>query len=153
MSDSEDEENCWYSDSDLEGDDAKCHEECNSNYPDPEIWIQQEQTEGGRMKPSAQDALNEFARFASWRAGMPSSCSVPPSALLHSHNRPPYDELRQRKLLCLHYFSNMLGFSFDDENEDVYPLESIKEWNDIREFAARGDMLVEHIQQGGNRCL
>ena len=143
MSDSEDEDNCWYSDSELEGDDAKGW---NSKYQEPENWIQQEQTECGRMKPSAQDGLNEFAR-------MPSSCSVPPSTLLHSHNRPPYDELRQRKLLCLHYFSNMLGFSFDDENEDVYPLESITEWNDIREFAARGDMLVEHIQQGGNRCL
>ena len=114
MSDSEDEDNCWYSDSELEADDAKYNEGCNSNIQAPGNWIQQEQTECGRMGPSAGDDLDEFARFASWRAGMPSTSSVPPSTLLHSQNKPPYDELRQRKLLCLHYFSIRLLVEYSE---------------------------------------
>ena len=144
MSDSEDEEYCWYSDPELEEE-----EEWNPEATAPGEWAQQLQTEHSMRNPVPTGNSDEFAQFVNWRAGMPPppcSVSVQPN-ILHSSDRN-YAELRRRKFLCLHYFSNMLGFSFDDKNEDVYPLDSIKEWNDIKEFTTWGDMLKEHIQGG-----
>ena len=31
-------------------------------------------------------------------------------------------------MLCLHYYSNSLGFVFGDEDEEVYRIDQIKEW-------------------------
>ena len=33
--------------------------------------------------------------------------------------------------LCLHYYSNLVADLLPSENEEVYPLYSIKDWNDI----------------------
>ena len=38
---------------------------------------------------------------------------------------------RENRILCLHYYSNALGFAFGDENEEVYRVEQIKEWGDV----------------------
>ena len=36
----------------------------------------------------------------------------------------------QARVLCLHYYSNALGFNFEDE-EEVYREEKIKEWEPV----------------------
>ena len=36
----------------------------------------------------------------------------------------------QARVLCLHYYSNALGFNFDD-HEEVYREERIKEWEPV----------------------
>ena len=141
MDDSDDEEYFWYSEPEIEED---------------EVW----NPEGGEWSQSIHSDSNtnprvqtgngdEFSQFANWHYGMPPPRLNPPPrpSIPHSNERD-YAELRRRKFLCLHYFSNMLGFSFDDTNEDVYPLDSIKEWNDIKEFTTWGDMLKEHIGNG-----
>ena len=136
MSDSEEDEYCWYSDHEVDEED-----EWNPDTATQGQYIQ------SRMRDCVTtDSADEFSQYTNWRTGVPPPCSVPiQSTILHSNDRN-YAELRRRKFLCLHYFSNMLGFSFDDKNEDVYPLDSIKEWNDIKEFTTWGDMLKEHIQ-------
>ena len=30
--------------------------------------------------------------------------------------------------MCLHYFSDSLGFTFNENNEEVYRIDQIKEW-------------------------
>jgi len=151
MEDSDDEEYFWYSDSELEEEEI-----LNDDGGQPSNWTQSIYTESSTRQKVPAGYEDEFNQFANWRYGMPQPCPVSKVPLTPSSARPNfpptiernYAELRKRKFLCLHYFSNMLGFSFDDKNEDVYPLDSIKEWNDIKEFTTWGDMLKEHIENG-----
>ena len=141
MTDSDDEEYFWYSDPEIEEDEVWSPED---------KWTQSIHTDSNTRQMGQTCYTDEFDRFADWRYGMPSPCAISTARprILHSTERN-YAELRRRKFLCLHYFSNMLGFSFDDKNEDVYPLDSIQEWNDIKGGdEGWGDMLKQHIQNG-----
>lgn len=51
------------------------------------------------------------------------------SSVIPPHLRP---QKPMTRMLCLHYFSNMLGFNFaDHQDREVYPMETIKEWTDL----------------------
>ena len=151
MEDSDDEEYFWYSDSELEEEEI-----WNDGGDQPSEWTQSIYSDSSTRQNIPTEYEDEFNQFANWRYGMPPPFHVSKLPLTQSSDRPNlpptnernYAELRKRKFLCLHYFSNMLGFSFDDKNEDVYPLDSIKEWNDIKEFTTWGDLLKEHIENG-----
>ena len=153
MSDSDNDEYYWYSEP--EDEDEQEEEEIwySGDTTGRNEWTQsihQESNIRGQSNPDGY--LNEFEQFTSWRYGMPSPFPVvspcPNSKGQQQPSDKNYAELRRRKFLCLHYFSNMLGFSFDDQNEDVYPLDSIKEWNDLKDFTTWGDILKDHIQNG-----
>ena len=141
MDDSDDEEYFWYSEPDIEEDEVW--------NPEGGEWTQSIHSDSNTNPRVQTGPADEFSQFANWHYGMPPPRLNPPlrPSIPHSYERD-YAELRKRKFLCLHYFSNMLGFSFDDTNEDVYPLDSIKEWNDIKEFTTWGDLLKEHILNG-----
>ena len=156
MSDSDDDNYYWCSESSDDEEDSEAEEEggkeidkyierqWNEIFPKFEQWTKTT----GCDKGTKGNTADEFSQFVNWHAGMPPPCpgTMPPTLYRSSQHNRNQSNLRNRKLLCLHYFSNMLGFSFDAENEDVHPLHSIKEWNDIKEFTAWADMLLEHVK-------
>ena len=83
MSDSEDEEYCWYSDPEFEEE-----EEWTPEAIAPEEWAQQIQAEPGMRQSVPTRHPDEFAQFANWRSGMPPPCpvSIQPN-ILHSSDR------------------------------------------------------------------
>lgn len=46
--------------------------------------------------------------------------------------QPPEPHHRRGRYVCLHYYSNTVGLTFDDKtNIEVYRMEQIKEWSSI----------------------
>ncbi len=100
----------FWSESDTDEDDTDNFSDQNQN---PTLQISDDQAITG-------EAVDDFAAFSRYR-GTGIISRPPPGPT-------PGAAGGYETVMCLHYFSDSLGFKFGEANEEVYRIDQIKEW-------------------------